>query len=66
MNHPELENSYLEHPADIREFVDLAPVNIKGGGPFYLNMMMINAEKIPDCPTLFSYFLQEDEVPQSP
>lgn len=66
LNHPELENSYLEHPADIREFVDLAPVDIKGGGPFYLNMIMINAEKIPDCPTFFSYFLQEDEVLQSP
>lgn len=62
LNHPELENSYLEHPADIREFVDLAPIDIKDGGPFYLNLIMIDAEKIPDCPMFFSYFLQEDEV----
>lgn len=62
LNHPELENYYIENPAEIREFVDLAPIDIKDGGPFYLNLIMINAEKIPDCPTFFSYFLQEDEV----
>ncbi|WP_410507458.1 hypothetical protein RSJ42_11635 [Methanosarcina hadiensis] len=61
LNRPELERFYLEHPADIREFVDPAPVDIKRGGPFYLNLIMIDAEKIPDYPVLFSEFLQEDE-----
>ncbi|AKB77385.1 hypothetical protein MSHOH_0902 [Methanosarcina horonobensis HB-1 = JCM 15518] len=61
LNRPELEKFYLEHPADIREFVDSAPIDIKRGGPFYLNLIMIDAEKIPDCPMLFSEFLQEDE-----
>ena len=61
LNCPELERFFLENPADIREFVDPAPIDIKRGGPFYLNLIMIDAEKIPDYPTLFSEFLQEDE-----
>lgn len=61
LNRPELEEFYLEHPADISEFIDPAPVDIKRGGPFYLNLIVIDAEKIPDCPMLFSEFLQEDE-----
>jgi hypothetical protein len=65
LNRPELEKFYLEHPADIQEFVDPAPIDIKRGGPFYLNLIMIDAERIPDCPMLFSEFLQEDE-PSSP
>jgi hypothetical protein len=62
LNHPELENFYLKHPADVQEFVDLAPIDIRRGGPFYLNLIMIDAEKIPDFPMFFSYLLQEDEV----
>lgn len=61
LNRPELERFYLEHPADIWEFVDPAPIDIKQGGPLYLNMIMIDAEQIPDYPMLFSEFLQEDE-----
>lgn len=61
LNRPELEKFYLDHPADIREFVDPTPIDIKRGGPFYLNLIMIDAEKIPDCPMLFSEFLEEDE-----
>lgn len=61
LNRPEHERFFLENPADIREFVDPAPIDIKRGGPFYLNLIMIDAEKIPDYPTLFSEFLQEDE-----
>lgn len=68
LNLPELEEFYLEHPADIQEFVDPAPIDIKGGGPFYLNLIMIDTEKIPDFPMLFSEFLQEGESspPSSP
>jgi hypothetical protein len=61
LNSPELETFYLSHPVDIWEFVDPAPVEIKRGGPFYINMIMINIEKIPDCSTFFSELLQEDE-----
>ncbi len=61
LNSPELEKFFLEHPADIREFLDPSPIDIKHGGPFYLNLIMVNAEKIPDYPMLFSEFLQEDE-----
>lgn len=61
LNSPDLERFYLEHPTDIREFVDPAPIDIKRGGPFYLNLILIDAEKLPDCPLLFSEFLQEDE-----
>lgn len=61
LNRPEHERFFLENPADIREFVDPAPIDIKRGGPFYLNLIMIDAEKIPDYPMLFSEFLQEDE-----
>lgn len=66
LNSPELEKFYIEHPADILEFVDPAPINIKCGGPFYLNLILIDAEKIPDCPMLFSEFLQEEEPSPSP
>lgn len=61
LNRPELERFYLEHPADIQEFIDPTPIDVKRGGPFYLNLIMIDAEKIPDYPLLFSEFLQEDE-----
>jgi hypothetical protein len=61
LNSPDLERFFLEHPADIREFVDPTPVDIKRGGPFYINFIMIDVEKVPDCTTLFSEFLKEDE-----
>ncbi|AAM06973.1 hypothetical protein [Methanosarcina acetivorans] len=65
LNHPELEKFFLEHPTDIRDFLDLSPVKIKGGGPFYLNLILIDASLIPDCPAFFSELLQEDEVSPS-
>lgn len=65
LNHPELERFFLEHPTDIRDFLDPSPVDIKGGGPFYLNLILIDASLIPDCPTFFSELLQEDEVSPS-
>lgn len=61
LNSPELETFYLKHPVDIWEFVDPAPVEIKRGGPFYINMIMVNIEQIPGCSLLFSELLQEDE-----
>lgn len=60
-NDPELETFYISHPVDTWEFVDPSPVDIKRGGPYYINMIMINIEEIPDCPMLFSELLQEDE-----
>lgn len=60
-NDPELETFYLNHPADTWEFVDPSPVDIKRGGPYYINLIMINIEEIPDCSMLFSELLQEDE-----
>lgn len=66
LNRPELEKFYLEHPADILEFVDPAPIEIKRGGPFYLNLIVIGTEKIPDCYLLFSELLQEEEEEPSP
>ncbi len=65
LNHPDLESFYLENPAEIMEFVDPSPVEITGGGPYYLNLIMIDTERIPDCPLLLSEFLQEDFI-QSP
>ncbi|AKB52159.1 hypothetical protein MSBRW_2906 [Methanosarcina barkeri str. Wiesmoor] len=61
LNSPELETFYLKHPVDIWEFVDPSPVDIKRGGPFYINMIMVNIEQIPGCSLLFSELLQEDE-----
>jgi hypothetical protein len=61
LNSPNLETFYLKHPVDIWEFVDPAPVEIKRGGPYYINLIMINIEEIPDCSLLFSELLQEDE-----
>jgi hypothetical protein len=60
-NNPELETFYLNHPVDTWEFVDPSHVDIKRGGPYYINLIMINIEEIPDCPMLFSELLQEDE-----
>ena len=65
LNNPDLESFYLENPADILEFVDPSPIEITGGGPYYLNLLMLDAGQIPDCPLLLSEFLQEDFV-QSP
>lgn len=61
LNSPELETFYLKHPVDIWEFVNPAPIEIKRGGPFYINMIMVNIENIPGCSMLFSELLQEDE-----
>lgn len=61
LNSPELETFYLKHPVDIWEFVDPSPIEIKRGGPFYINMIMVNIEQIPGCSLLFSELLQEDE-----
>ncbi len=61
LNSPELEAFYLKHPVDIWEFVDPSPVDIKRGGPFYINMIMVNIEQVPGCSLLFSELLQEDE-----
>lgn len=61
LNSPELETFYLKHPVDIWEFVDPSSVDIKRGGPFYINMIMVNIEQIPGCSLLFSELLQEDE-----
>lgn len=61
LNSPELETFYLKHPVDIWEFVDPSPIDIKRGGPFYINMIMVNIEQIPGCSLLFSELLKEDE-----
>lgn len=61
LNSPDLETFYFKHPVDIWEFVDPAPVEIKRGGPYYINLIMINTEEIPDCSLFFSELLQEDE-----
>ena len=61
LNSPEHEGFYLKHPTDILEFVDPGPLAIKQGGPYYLNLIMVDAEKIPDCSIFISGLLQEDE-----
>lgn len=61
LNSPELETFYLKHPVDIWEFVDPAHIEIKRGGPFHINLVMVNIEQIPGCSLLFSELLQEDE-----
>ncbi len=60
LNNPDLESFYLENPAEIMEFVNPSPVEITGGGPYYLNLIMLDTEQIPDCPLLLSEFLGED------
>ena len=64
LNNPEFENFYLERPVDIEDSIDPTPIDIKRGGPFYLNLIMLDINIIPDCHTLFSNLLQEDD--QSP
>jgi hypothetical protein len=64
LNSPELETFYIKHPADIWEFVDpSSSIEIQRGGPFHINMIMVNIEQIPGCSLLFSELLQEDESP---
>ncbi len=63
LNSPELETFYLKHPADIWEFVSPASIEIQRGGPFYINLIMVNIEQIPGCSLLFSELLQEDKSP---
>lgn len=63
LNNPELESFYLGNPVDIQEFVDPTPINIKGGGPFYINSIMIDADKLPEGPIFFSELFQDDESP---
>lgn len=60
-NSPEFEGNFRKYPVDIMEFIELSPVNVRKEGPFYINLIMINIEEIPDCSILFSEILQEDE-----
>jgi len=62
LNSPELETFYIKHPADIWEFVDTSSsIEIQRGGPFHINMIMVNIEQIPGCSLIFSELLQEDK-----
>jgi len=61
LNSPELETFYLKHPVDIWEFVDPSPIEIQRGGPFYINMIMVNIKQIPGGSLLFSELLKGDE-----
>jgi hypothetical protein len=63
-NNPELEDFYLECPVNIENSIDTSPIDIKRGGPFYISLIMIDINEIPDCHTLFSKLLQQDD--QSP
>jgi hypothetical protein len=63
-NNPELEDFYLEYPVNIENSIDTSPIDIKRGGPFYISLIMIDINEIPDCHTLFSKLLQQDD--QSP
>ena len=65
LNDPELEGFYLKHPADVLEFVDPVPLDIKRGGPYYLNLIMVDTEKLPDCSLFISDLFQKDELPPS-
>lgn len=58
---PELEHFYTEHPVDIEDFIDPSPIDIKRGGPFYVSLIMIDIDEIPDCRGFLSDILQEDE-----
>lgn len=58
---PELEHFYTEHPVDIEDFINPAPINIKRGGPFYVSLIMVDINEIPDCQGFISNILQEDE-----
>lgn len=61
LNSPEFVSFYIEHPIDIEDFIDPAPIDIKRGGPFYLSLIMIDINRIPDCQYFISNILQEDE-----
>lgn len=61
LNNPEFENFFSEHPADIEDFIDLAPIDIKSGGPFYVSLIMLDINRIPDCQELIENILHEDE-----
>jgi hypothetical protein len=60
-DNPELEGNFREYPVNTLEFIEFAPINIKRGGPFYVNLIMIDIRQIPDCYALISEILQEDE-----
>jgi hypothetical protein len=65
LNNPELENYYIENPVDIEDFIDPAPIDVLRGGPFYVSLIMIDINRIPDCQYFISDILQGDEQ-QSP
>jgi hypothetical protein len=64
-NNPELEDFYIERPVDIEDSIDPTPIDIKRGGPYYISLIMMDINKIPDCHTLFSNLLQEDNQSSS-
>ncbi|MGB9927113.1 MAG: hypothetical protein ACPK85_01760 [Methanosarcina sp.] len=57
-NSPELEDFYREHPVDILEFIELNPINIRKAGPYYVNLIMIAVQMLPDCRIIFSELLE--------
>jgi hypothetical protein len=61
LNNPEFENFYTEHPVEIEDFIDPAPIEIKRGGPFYVSLIMLDINRIPDCQELIENILEGDE-----
>jgi len=61
LNNPEFENFYSEHPVDTDDLIDPVPIDIKRGGPFYVSLMMLDINGIPDCQGFIENILQEDE-----
>lgn len=57
---PELEHFYNEFPVNIEDFIDPSPIDVKRGGPFYVSLIMVDINEIPDCQGFLSDILQED------
>ena len=51
----------LQDYDDIWDFVDLAPVKITRGGPFYLDFILFDTEVETDLPVSFSELFEEEE-----
>jgi hypothetical protein len=61
LNNPEFENLYTEHPFEIEDFIDPAPIEIKRGGPLYVSLIMLDINRIPDCQGLIENILEGGE-----
>jgi hypothetical protein len=56
----QIEEFYTDQHDDIFSFVTMDPLGVYGGGPYYLDFIMIDTDYVPEFPPFFGQFFETD------